>query len=199
MSTAYKGSEVGGDTNFRRTWDREEYEKRAKERERESEKAKIKEKPTELLKARKEKLELDKYLGKSQVVQTSGSAAKQPGFYCKVCDCTIKDSVNYLDHINGKRHQSKLNRTMKVERSSIEDVRAKLAKLKKKKEEPERELTFDERIDKAKKDEERRKELKKLRKKEKKRRKREQEEQDSESIDPELAAIMGFKKFKSSK
>jgi len=41
--------------------------------------------------------------------------------------------------------------------------------------------------------------LKKLRKKEKKRRKREQEEQDSESIDPELAAIMGFKKFKSSK
>jgi len=27
---------VGGDTNFRRTWDREEYEKKALERERES-------------------------------------------------------------------------------------------------------------------------------------------------------------------
>ncbi|ORX44990.1 hypothetical protein BCR36DRAFT_406149 [Piromyces finnis] len=198
MSTAYKGSEVGGDTNFRRTWDKEEYEKKALERERENERAKIKEKPTELLKARKEKLELDKYLGKSQVVQTTGSAAKQPGFYCKVCDCTIKDSVNYLDHINGKRHQSKLNRTMKVERSSIEDVRAKLAKLKSKKE-PEKELTFDERIEKAKKDEEKRKELRKSKKKEKRRRKREQEEQDSESINPELAAMMGFKKFKSSK
>jgi U4/U6.U5 tri-snRNP component SNU23 len=29
--------------------------------------------------------------------------AKSGGNYCEVCDTTLKDSVAYLDHINGKR------------------------------------------------------------------------------------------------
>ena len=27
--------------------------------------------------------------------------AQQAGYYCNVCDCILKDSKSYLDHING--------------------------------------------------------------------------------------------------
>ena len=33
--------------------------------------------------------------------------------------------MNYLDHINGKRHQRRLGFSMRVERSSVGDVRAR--------------------------------------------------------------------------
>ena len=28
--------------------------------------------------------------------------AQQAGYYCNVCDCILKDSKSYLDHINGE-------------------------------------------------------------------------------------------------
>lgn len=53
------------------------------------------------LQARQEKVELDKTLGKSRVVESL--SAKGAGYYCEVCDCVLKDSIGYLDHINGRR------------------------------------------------------------------------------------------------
>ena len=29
--------------------------------------------------------------------------AQQAGYYCNVCDCILRDSQSYLDHINGGR------------------------------------------------------------------------------------------------
>jgi U4/U6.U5 tri-snRNP component SNU23 len=55
--------------------------------------------PKELMKIREKKIDLDGNIGKIQVVQDS----KQPGYYCKHCDITVKDSINYLDHINGRK------------------------------------------------------------------------------------------------
>ena len=60
-------------------------------------------KPTELMKQREGPLDLEKNLGKTMVVQnTSGRGPGVPGFYCETCNRTYKDSVGYLDHINGR-------------------------------------------------------------------------------------------------
>lgn len=46
----------------------------------------------------------------------------QAGYYCNVCDCILRDSATYLDHINGKWHQRALGMSMRVERSTAQDV-----------------------------------------------------------------------------
>jgi hypothetical protein len=56
-----------------------------------------------LLQGRDYKVELDDRVGKTVVVAATAPLSAQPGFYCDVCECTVRDSVNYFDHINGKR------------------------------------------------------------------------------------------------
>ncbi len=36
-----------------------------------------------------------------QVVSVTMPLAQQAGYYCNVCDCILRDSQSYLDHING--------------------------------------------------------------------------------------------------
>ena len=44
----------------------------------------------------------------------------QAGYYCSVCDCILRDSQSYLDHINGKWHNRALGTSMRVERSTAD-------------------------------------------------------------------------------
>ena len=60
-----------------------------------------------------------------------------------MCDCVVKDSINFLDHINGKKHQRNMGMSMKVERSSLDQVKARFAMNKKKQEDDEKKKDYD--------------------------------------------------------
>ena len=53
-------------------------------------------------------------------------SGQMAGATCKVCDCALRDSANYLDHINGKKHNRMLGMSMRAERSTLGEVRARL-------------------------------------------------------------------------
>jgi U4/U6.U5 tri-snRNP component SNU23 len=183
------------DQTKRRTWDLEEYRRRAEQRElAEIEDIKNLHRPEPPvkrapLKARTKPIDLESNLGKTTVISGNTPLHQQGGFYCSICECVVKDSANFLDHVNGKKHQRMLGMSMRVERSTLEQVRARLQAHKRKMEEA-KELNIEERLKKLKEDEEEKKRLKKEKKKEAKRKKAEEEEKaKTESVDPALATV----------
>jgi hypothetical protein len=53
------------------------------------------------LKVRDYQLDLTSRVGRSQVIGLNTPLSQQAGYYCSVCDCVLRDSQSYLDHING--------------------------------------------------------------------------------------------------
>merc|ERR1719382_1117718 len=119
------------------------------------------------LKQRAHDLELEKNLGKMQVITQHTIKPMQGGYWCSVCECLIKDSAAWLEHINGRRHNRNLGMNMKVEKIGGDGDREKLKAMRK---EPEEAAPDDveARIQAL----EEEQELKKQRKKDKKKRKR---------------------------
>jgi U4/U6.U5 tri-snRNP component SNU23 len=209
------------DTDFRKKWDKEEYAERAKKKDQE-ERERMQEneermkqgkkprksrkgdlpKPTELMKQRDAPLELDKNLNKTMVVQNPGGRGPgQPGFYCEACNRTYKDSVGYLDHINSRAHLRVLGQTTKIERSTLAQVQARIAHLREKTKEAAsaKAFDFDQRLAEVKEKEQTLREQRKTEKKAAKEKARLALINDSENADSEMATLMGFGGFGSTK
>ncbi|KAL5700943.1 hypothetical protein ACHQM5_026333 [Ranunculus cassubicifolius] len=201
---AQSGSNAAGvDNTFRRKFDKEEYLERARQRERDeqdggrdSKHPPVQRKP---LKHRDYEVDLESRLGKTQVVTPIAPLSQQAGFFCSVCECVVKDSANYLDHINGKKHQRALGMSMRVERASLQQVQERFQKLKKRSVPGSfTEQDYDDRMLKEQQEEEERKRQRRERKKEKKKEKVIEEEAAVEE-DVDVAEMMGFGGFRTSK
>lgn len=188
--------------DHRRKWDRTQYERLAQDRVKSISKDddKSDEAPVsrELLKRRDYKVDLDSKLGKSVVINKTTPSSQSGGYYCNVCDCVVKDSINFLDHINGKKHQRNLGMSMKVERSSLDQVKQRFQQNKKKMEEKQKDYELDARVREAKEEEERYKEYKREKRKDRKRKADDEPEDgaaDADCVSSDMASIMGFAGF----
>ncbi|KAG6918536.1 hypothetical protein DXG01_013626 [Tephrocybe rancida] len=217
------GASNAADTDFRKKWDKEEYAERAKKKD-QDEKERMQEneermkqgkkprkgarrddlpKPTELMKQREAPLELDKNLGKTMVVQNPGGKGPgQPGFHCEACNRTYKDSVGYLDHINSRAHLRVLGQTTKLARSTLAQVQARIAFLREKTKAATtaKAYDFDQRLAEVKaKEVALRDEKKAVKKAEKEKARLELIKDTAMAQDDDMAKMMGFGGFGSSK
>lgn len=122
----------------RKSWDVAAFEKRAKDRrsaEKEAEAEKLRAHkaarkashvdddpfaPTRAwLTKRDYDIDLESKVGTVEVVQS----VQRSGFYCKLCDTTMKDSNRYLQHVNSRFHQKALGMSMRVRRSTVEEIK----------------------------------------------------------------------------
>lgn len=80
------------------------------------------------LQRRTEDLKLAKYVGARQVITGAQALSGQyaGAYFCKVCDCSLRDSANYLAHINGRKHNRMLGMSMRAERSTLGEVKSRL-------------------------------------------------------------------------
>ncbi|RZF38832.1 hypothetical protein LSTR_LSTR000535 [Laodelphax striatellus] len=200
MASSSRGVE-----DHRRKWDRGQYERLAAERLQEEldslDRANQKQPPVkrELLKQRDYRVDLESRLGKSIVITKNTPSSQTGGYYCNVCDCVVKDSINFLDHINGKKHQQNLGMSMRIERSSLDQVKRRFESNKRKMEDKKKDYDLELRMKELKEEEEKMKEYRREKKKEKKRRYEEPDEEEEGKQQSELAAIMGFSGFGGSK
>uniref|UniRef100_A0A1I8ABX6 U1-type domain-containing protein n=1 Tax=Steinernema glaseri TaxID=37863 RepID=A0A1I8ABX6_9BILA len=211
MSFYEKSGAAAASAGHRQTWNTAEWEAKARERinrEKEEWAQKNGKKPREaepgpkpkkeLLKAREYKVDLESKVGKSVVINKTTPSAETGGFYCDACDCVVKDSINFLDHINGKNHQRNMGMSMKVKRSTLSDVKERLAAKKQEKLTMKREVDEEAQRQAIKEEEARMADHSKLKKVEQSR-KRKKPVEDSFQQDEDISALMGFGGFGTSK
>ena len=134
-------------------------------------------------------------MGTKQIVNPE--TGEGMGFICKESGKILRDSMSYLDHINGKKQQRALGLSMRVERSTVDQVKARFDHHKRKKEEEMKNgpVDFSKRMALADQDEEELKRARKERKQAKKQKAETGNDDAADEIDPELAAMMGFGGF----
>lgn len=153
-SGAY-GDSKGGDTAFRKTWDRDEYAAKAIERDQQiKDEGKARheaavagkkyirrastppdQKDTE---ARKARLDVADRVGKTTIVPAGAGQGKRgrgAGFYCDACDLTFKDNLQFVEHLNSKQHLIATGESGEVRRATLEEVKERFEWLKRKRDE----------------------------------------------------------------
>ncbi|EEU40980.1 uncharacterized protein NECHADRAFT_33630 [Fusarium vanettenii 77-13-4] len=148
MSDSKKGGAYGdapsGDTDFRKTWDLDEYAAKAKEREakeKEEGKARYEAKlagkkyykpltgDETYTSARRNVIDLTQQVGKTQLVPAGAGVGKRgrgAGFYCEACDLTFKDNKQFVEHLNTPQHLLNTGQTTEVKRATAEEVHQRI-------------------------------------------------------------------------
>ncbi|KAH6685752.1 hypothetical protein F5X68DRAFT_276549 [Plectosphaerella plurivora] len=142
-----KGAAYGapaGDTDFRKTWDLDEYAEKAKKREaeeREEAKARYEAKLAgkkyykpltgneEMTSARRAALDVSSMVGKTQLIvggAGQGKRGRSAGFYCESCDLTFKDNKQFVEHLNTMQHLAASGQKMEVRRATAAEVRERI-------------------------------------------------------------------------
>ena len=147
-------------------------------------------------------------VGTKTLVKLDDAAKGAGGFKCEESGVTLRDSLSYLDHINGKKQMKALGMSMNVEQSTIGQVKDRFAALKAKKAAEKKaaeggggggEPSFRDRVRKAEEEDwyarEERKEAKRQKREERRKAAAAAEEAATEGVDPDVAAMMGFKSF----
>ncbi|PFH57306.1 hypothetical protein XA68_15238 [Ophiocordyceps unilateralis] len=133
------------DTDFRKTYDLDEYAAKGREREaREKAEARAryearlagKKHPTTtptgteaFATARRTTLDVASQVGKKQLVPAGagvGRRGRSAGFYCEACDLTFKDNKQLVEHHNSTQHLLKTGQRPHVQRASVAEVRARI-------------------------------------------------------------------------
>lgn len=142
------GKAAASDTDFRKTWDADEYAAKAKAKEDERrEEAKLRYEAKlegktyhkyvdpstlESTSARGSRLDVASMVGKSSLVPAGsgiGRRGRGAGFYCEACDLTYKDNVQYIEHLNSKQHLVNTGQSGEVKRATLKDVEDKIDEL----------------------------------------------------------------------
>lgn len=180
--------------DHRRKWDKKEYERKALDRIQKDDDKDEMPVAREPLRRREYKVDLDSKLGKSVVINKATPSSQSGGYYCDVCDCVVKDSINFLDHINGKKHQRNLGMSMKISRSTLDQVKERFQLNKKKIEQKQKQQGYE--LDTRVKELDEAQEKYKQQLKEKKKRKHEEAFGEAiEGAPSDIAALMGFSGF----
>jgi len=132
----------------RRTWNKDEYEERAREREAteragkkyktqsDLEKEAAKQRPVTPIADPMARPDMQAYdfkalVGQRRIVTAENALSEQGGFYCEPCDYLLKDQKSYLEHCNKPQHLAKMGLPTEVRRSTVDDIRDRLSAYKK--------------------------------------------------------------------
>ena len=131
---------TASDTDFRKKYDRAEYAAQAASREAaEKEEGRLRYeaklagkkyyKPLTgdetLTTARATRLDVSSNVGKSVLVPAGAATGKRgrgAGFYCKECDLTFKDNLQWVEHENSMQHLRAIGQTGEVKKATREEV-----------------------------------------------------------------------------
>jgi U4/U6.U5 tri-snRNP component SNU23 len=168
--------------------------------------------------ARASRLDVSQNVGKVMLMPAGAATGKRgrgAGFWCEACDLTFKDNLQWVEHENSMQHLRAIGQTGEVKRAGVEEVRARIEAIWEKMEEERRQdvKTLGERLEVRHKEEEREREERRKKRRELVERKKlgkvkveevkgaygEDVRVEGEHDVDDMAAMMGFGGFGSSK